>query len=214
MTTLLDVFATPRNAASRTQKLRQAFLKGYAERHPGFVHVSVDLGAIHAELPAFDAWDIQAKFEMAYGEGKLDEVGAKRWDALMRRTDQLHACDHLLVTAPMWNLSIPWMLKKWIDVVVQGRLTFEYTNGAFKGLLAGRGATILTTRDGVYGPGTPHAAMDFGVPYLKTILGFIGFDPVEAVIAEPMVLGGPEVGAAALEAGILKAGAMGLGAQR
>ena len=41
---------------------------------------------MHAELPAFDEWDIEAKFEMAYGEGKLDEVAAKRWDTLVRYT--------------------------------------------------------------------------------------------------------------------------------
>jgi FMN-dependent NADH-azoreductase len=209
MTTLLDVFACPRHGASRTLKLRDAFLKGFAEKHPGFVHVPVDLAVVHHQLPAFDEWDIQAKFEMAYGQGHLDEVGAKRWDALVRHTDQLHACDHLLVSAPMWNFSVPWMLKRWIDVVVQGRLTFEFVDGQFKGLLAGRGATILSTRDGAYGPGTPMAALDFEVPYLKNILGFMGFGPIEAVIAEPMVMGGPEVGAAALEAGVMQAHARG-----
>lgn len=205
MTTLLDVFAAPRHGASRTLRLRDAFLKGYGEAHPGFVHVPLDLSAMHADLPAFDEWDIQAKFEMAYGQGKLDEVGAKRWDALARYTDQLHACDHLLVSAPMWNFSVPWMLKRWIDVVVQGRLTFEFVDGQFKGLLGGRGATVLSTRDGAYGPGTPHAALDFEVPYLRTILGFMGFGPIEAVIGEPMVMHGPAAGAAALEAAIAKA---------
>lgn len=209
MTTLLDVTATPRHASSRTLRLRDAFLKGYGEAHPGFVHVQLDLAAMHAELPAFDEWDIQAKFQMAYGEGTLDEVAAKRWDALTRYTDQLHACDHLVVSAPMWNFGVPWMLKKWIDVVVQGRLTFELADGQYRGLLGGRGATLLSTRDGAYGPGTPFAALDFDVPYLRTVLGFMGFSPIEAVIAEPMMMAGPEAGAAALEAGMARAHAVG-----
>jgi FMN-dependent NADH-azoreductase len=212
MTTLLDVFATPRHARSRTQKVREAFLDGYRQKHPGFVHVPIDLAAVHAELPVFDEWDIEAKFEMAYGEGKLDEVAAKRWDTLVRYTDQLHACDTLVVSTPMWNFSVPWMLKRWIDTVVQGRLTFEFADGQFKGLLAGRRAVILTTRDGAYGPNTLHAGLDFEVPYLKTVLGFMGFSPIDVVIGEPMTMAGPQEGAKALEAAMLEARNFGLGA--
>lgn len=209
MTTLLDVFATPRNARSRTQRLRTAFLAGYQQAHPELVHLEVDLAAGHEQLPAFDEWDIEAKFSVTYGEGKLDEVTARRWDRLTELTDQLHLADTLLITAPMWNFSVPWMLKRWIDCVVQARLTFEFVDGAFRGLLKGKRAIILTTRDGAYGPGTPAAAMDYSLPYLRHMLGFIGYDPIHAVIAEPMVLGGPEVGAAALEKAILEAGALG-----
>lgn len=209
MPTLLDVYATPRNAQSRTQQLRKAFLAGYSAANPGFVHLELDLAARHAELPAFDEWDIQAKFEMAYGAGKLDELGAQRWDRLTELTDQLHAADVLLITAPMWNLGVPWMLKKWIDCVTQGRLTFEFVNGQFNGLLKGKRAVLLTTRDGAYGPGTDHAEMDFAVPYLRNILGLMGYGPIDAVIAEPMVMGGPEVGAAALKKAILDAAALG-----
>ena len=209
MPTLLDVTATPRNAKSRTQKLRQAFLAGYRQAHPDFIHLQLDLGAEHATLPAFDEWDIEAKFQMAYGEGKLDEVAAARWDRLTQLTDQLHAADVLLITAPMWNFGVPWMLKRWIDCVVQGRLTFEFVDGQFSGLLKGKRAVILTTRDGAYGPGTPYAVMDFAVPYLRTVLGLVGYGPIDAVIAEPMVMGGPEVGAAALERGVVDAGGLG-----
>lgn len=209
MPTLLDVYATPRNALSRTQKLRQAFLAGYRAAHPDLVHLELDLAAHHGDLPAFDEWDIQAKFEMAYGVGKLDEIAATRWNRLIELTDQLHAADVLLVTAPMWNFGVPWMLKRWIDCVTQGRLTFEFVNGQFSGLLKGKRAIILTTRDGAYGAGTPFAAMDHSVPYLRDVLGLMGYGPIDAVIAEPMVMGGPEVGAAALEKGILAAGELG-----
>lgn len=199
MPTVLDVFAAPRNARSRTLKLRDAFLAAYRAKHPDFVHIPLDLSAHHAELPAFDEWDIQAKFEMAYGEGKLDEQAAKRWDRLVELTDQLHASDLLLVSAPMWNFGIPWMLKRWIDCVVQGRLTFEYVNGQLTGLLQGKRAVVFSTRDGAYGPGTPMAHLDHNAPYLKSVLGLIGYAPVDVIIAEPMAMNGPEVAQQALE---------------
>jgi len=184
-------------------------MAGYLGAHPDAQRVPVDLADIYRTLPAFDEWDISAKFEMLYGQGVLDEAGAERWNALSKYTDQLHTATLVVVSAPMWNFGIPWHLKRWIDCVVQGRLTFEYRDNAFQGLLTGRPAVLITTRDGAYGPGTPYAAMDFHVPYLRAILGLIGLGPIHDVIAEPMVAGGPEVGAAALEDGMKRARELG-----
>lgn len=209
MDVVLDVNVLPRGHASRTRKLRDAFMAAYFEKHPDAQRIKVDLAEMHHELPVFDEWDISAKFEMIYGEGTLDESHAARWDALTKLTDQLHTSTLVVVSAPMWNFSIPWHLKRWIDCVVQGRLTFEYREGQFHGLLTGRRGVILTTRDGVYAPGTPMAPFDFHLPYLRTVLGFMGVAPIQEVVAEPMVLGGPEVAAKALEGGILRARELG-----
>jgi len=208
MPVVLDVNVLPRGAASRTRKLRDAFMDAYLGAHPGAQRVRVDLAEQVGELPAFDEWDISAKFEMLYGEGSLDEAQAERWNALSALTDQLHTASLVVVSAPMWNFGVPWHLKRWLDCVVQGRLTFEYRDGAFHGLLGGRPAVLLTTRDGAYAPGTPYAALDFHVPYLKSVLGLMGLGPIHEVIAEPMALAGPEVASAALESAVGQARAL------
>jgi FMN-dependent NADH-azoreductase len=209
MTVVLDVNVLPRGNASRTRKLRDAFMGAYLAAHPDAQRIRVDLADDYQKLPAFDEWDITAKLEMLYGEGHLDEDVAKRWDALATLTDQLHTSTLVVVSAPMWNFSVPWHLKRWIDCVVQGRLTFEYRDGAFHGLLTGRPAVILTSRDGAYPPGSPYAALDFQIPYLEAVLGLMGLGPFHEVIAEPMALGGPDVAAAALQATIAKARELG-----
>ena len=126
-----------------------------------------------------------------------------------RAADQLHAADLIVISTPMWNFSIPWHLKRWIDCVVQGRLTFEFVGGQFQGLLTGRKAVILSSRDGLYTPGTSLAALDFQMPYLRTILGFLGLSPIHEVVAEPMMMAGVAAGQAALEAAVEKARALG-----
>jgi len=209
MPVVLDVNVLPRTDASRTRRLRDAFMQAYLRAHPDAQRIEVNLADCYAELPAFDEWDISAKFEMLYGDGHLDESQAERWNSLSALTDKLHTSTLVVVSAPMWNFGIPWHLKRWLDCVVQARLTFEYRDGAFHGLLTGRPAVILTTRDGAYSPGTPYAAMDFHVPYLKTILGMMGLGPFHEVIAEPMALAGPEVAAAALESAIGRAAELG-----
>jgi FMN-dependent NADH-azoreductase len=205
MSIVLDVFSLPRAERSRTRKLRDAFFEAYSQKHPDTTRVEVDLARDYDKLPAFDEWDVQTKFEMAYGEGILDGEMAARWDALVRQTDKLHGANMVVITCPMWNFSIPWHMKRWIDCVVQPRLTFEFTGGAYRGLLAGRSAVILTTRDGLYTKGSQMEALDFEVPYLRTVLGFMGLDPIHQVIAEPMAMGGPTVMKEALEKAMAEA---------
>ena len=206
MPVVLDVNVLPRGKASRTRKLHEAFFAAWHAKYPDGQRISLDLAEQHRNLPVFDEWDITAKFEMLYGEGKLDGPAAERWNSLMRLTDQLHSADLVVLTAPMWNFSIPWPLKRWIDCVVQGRLTFEYIDGEIKGLLAGRPAVLLTTRDGIYTPGTPSAAVDFQIPYLRTIAGIIGLGPIHEVIGEPMMMHGVEAGVVALAEAVVRAG--------
>ena len=209
MPTLLDVFALPRGLRSRTRKLREAFLRGYSMSHPDLVHHQIDLARDHALLPSLDEWDVEAKFEMMYGAGELDEEQARRWNALTKLTDQLHAADVVLVTTPMWNFGIPWMLKKWIDCVAQCRLTWEVRGTEYCGLLQGRTGVILVSRDGAYPEGSPHAAWDFQVPYLKHMLGFMGIGPIHTVVAEGLAPAGGEVRLALLEPAMQQAETIG-----
>ncbi len=209
MTIVLDLFALPRGERSRTRKLKDAFFGAYLEKHPDAQRVEVDLVKLADKLPAWDEWDVQTKFEMLYGEGELDEEMAARWNALSKWTDQLHNANLIVVSTPMWNLSIPWQLKRWIDAVVQARLTFQVTKTGYTGLLGGRPVALLVSRDGMYPPGSDFAAWDFQVPYLKTILGLMGLGPFHECIAEPMGALGPAAAKEALEKAIVAAAELG-----
>lgn len=211
MAIVLDLYALPRAQKSRTRKLRDAFFEAYLDNNPGTQRIEVDLVKDVDKLPAWDEWDVQTKFEMVYGEGNLDEEMAARWNALARWTDQLHQANLVVITCPMWNFSIPWHMKRWIDAVVQARLTFEVDRkkGEIKGLLTGRPCVLITTRDGAYPPGTPYAAMDFQLPYLKTVLGVIGLGPFHELIGEPMGMAGPQIAKDALDGAIKKAADLG-----
>lgn len=207
--TVLDVQAMPRAERSRTRKLHDAFMRGLAAKHPDLRVIVKDVAHSHDQLPAWDEWDVEAKFQVMYGEGKLDEVSAQRWESLTRLTDELHASNLVVISAPMWNFGVPWFLKRWLDAVVQARLTFEAREGTYVGLLAGRRAVILTTRDGAYAPPSPWASHDFHVPYLKSVLGLMGLGPIEVVAGEPLYAAGPEVGARALEQAVAAAESLG-----
>lgn len=186
MGTVLDIQCMPRDTRSRTRRVSDAFFEAYMARFPETTRIKRDLVHNVDELPAIDAWDVEAKFEITYGEGKLDALQAERWDRVQRLTDELHAADLVVISAPMWNFQIPWYLKRWLDCVVQARLTFGVSETGYEGLLKGRPCVVLTTRDGIYAPGSPMEALDFQLPYLKHVLGFMGLGPIHIVNADGM----------------------------
>lgn len=85
------------------------------------------------------------------------------------------SADKYVVAAPMWNLSIPSILKSYIDYVTYVGITFKYTAEGPIGLLADkpRKAMHIVTRGGAYSEG-PGADYEMGDRYLRTIFGFMG----------------------------------------
>ncbi len=92
---------------------------------------------------------------------------------------ELKAADALLITVPMYNFGIPSSLKAWIDQITRIGHTFSFDGSNFAGLLKGKKAYIVIAYGaGGYAAGGGFAAANFVEPYLKFLLGFLGFDEV------------------------------------
>ena len=93
---------------------------------------------------------------------------------------ELQAADVLVIGAPIYNFSVPSVLKAWIDMVARARLTFGYTENGPKGLLTGKKAYVVVPSGGV----PVGSEVDFATPYLRHALAFIGITDVEFVEAK------------------------------
>jgi FMN-dependent NADH-azoreductase len=90
---------------------------------------------------------------------------------------ELKHADVLVLGAPMYNFSIPAVLKAYIDLVARVGETFKYTEEGPIGLLNGKKAIVAVATGGT--PiGSPY---DLVTPYLKTFLGFIGIHDIEFI---------------------------------
>lgn len=137
--------------------------------------------------------------EIASGLRGGDDLSERQLAALALSNElvaEIKAHDTIVIAAPMYNFSIPTTLKSWIDFIARAGVTFTYTDTGPVGLIEGKRAIIVTTRGGAHKGGTT----DHVVPYLITVLGFIGITDVETVYAESLNMG-PE----AAEAGISQA---------
>jgi FMN-dependent NADH-azoreductase len=107
--------------------------------------------------------------------------------------EELQAADTVVIGAPMYNFTIPSLLKAWIDQIVRRGKTFSYGPNGRQGLLEKKKVVIITARGGAYEKGTAGEAYDFQEPYLRHILGFVGITDVTFIHAEKQ--GGEEAGA-------------------
>ncbi|HET7793854.1 MAG TPA: NAD(P)H-dependent oxidoreductase [Rhizobacter sp.] len=106
---------------------------------------------------------------------------------------EVQAADVLVLGVPMYNFGVPAALKNWIDAIARAGVTFKYTDKGPQGLLTGKKVYITLARGGLYRD-TP---ADTQVPYLKTVLGFLGMTDIQFVYAEGLAMG-PEAEAKAL----------------
>jgi FMN-dependent NADH-azoreductase len=197
---VLYINASPRHGRSHSAAVAEAFVKSYAANNPGVEVIKHDLFSM--ELPAMDGLAVQAKYTIMHGERPTGEEKAA-WAEIERVIGDFKAADKYVFAVPMWNFSIPYRLKQYLDVIIQPGYTFSFSpDEGYKGLAGGKPVFVAYARGGTYSPGTPGESMDYQSRYLETALGFMGFTDIESVVVEPTVQEGPDVAKAKREAAI------------
>ncbi|WP_421360974.1 FMN-dependent NADH-azoreductase [Agrobacterium rosae] len=119
-----------------------------------------------------------------------------------KRVAELLEADTIVIGTGMINFNIYSGLKSWIDNIARAGLTFKYTESGPVGLATGKKVYIVLSSAGVYSEG-PAAAMDHAIPYLKTVLGFIGLTDIEVIRVEGLAFG-PEAAKKAIASATAK----------
>jgi FMN-dependent NADH-azoreductase len=181
---LFHIIATPREESSRTLEVSTAFLEEFRARHPDWVFDELNLAK--AELPSLSLRRVDGKYMLLEGKNLFGET-KELWNEIIAHIERFKTADLYLITTPMWNFSIPYMLKHYIDIIVQPKFLFQYRDdGSVEGLVKNKKMVVAASRGGQYPPGS---AFDFQETYLRTIFGFIGIEDVSMLIAEPMDMG-------------------------
>lgn len=135
--------------------------------------------------------------DLAEGLPFIDEqwIGASFTDADQRSTeqrsalalsdelvDELQQASHIVIAAPIYNFSVPAVLKAWIDLVARPGVTFRYTENGPEGLLEGKKAYLVVASGGV----PLGSEVDYASNYLRHVMGFLGIDDVTLVNANEL----------------------------
>lgn len=190
MRRLLHIIATPRGDESRTLRVTRSFLDRFRERYPDCVIDELNL--FKTKLPELTVKRVDGKYTLLGGKD-LSEDQVRAWKEIVAHIDRFRASDTYAISAPMWNFGIPYLLKQYLDIIVQPKYLFRYTDKGPEGLLKDKKMLIVTSRGGDYSEGSPSRAYDLQEPYLRTVLGFVGLTDITFINAQPMDALGAQV---------------------
>jgi FMN-dependent NADH-azoreductase len=173
---------------SHSSRLASELVAGLRSAHPEATLTVRDLA--RQPHPVLDEAALGALFTAPEARSAEQAARVALDDALIA---EIQAADIVVLGVPMYNFGVSAQLKNWIDAIARSRVTFQYTDKGPVGLLTGKTVYAVLARGGIYRD-TP---ADSQVPYLTSVLGFLGMTDVRFIYAEGVAMG-PEAEARAL----------------
>ncbi len=180
---LLNIIASPRGKKSRTLNVSSEFLNTLKEKHPALIVEDLDI--FTANLPDIFWGEVAAKYILMEG-GVLNEESQQIWNRIVKYSEAFLNADIYLISSPMWNFSIPYKLKQYIDIIIQAGILFKFTEKGVEGLTKNKKMICVTSRGSDYSVGSPMNQFDFQEPYLRAIFGFVGITDISFINVQPL----------------------------
>jgi FMN-dependent NADH-azoreductase len=183
MTTLLHISASPRGQRSESLAIAATFLDELRATRPDVTVEHWDLW--DGTLPEFGPPAAAAKMAI-FGGADPEGDEATAWRAARDTFERFDSADYYLFTVPMWNASVPYILKQLIDVISQPGMIFSFDPvTGYTGLLENKRVAVIYT-GAVYGPDRgPGFGNDFQQPYFEDWLRWAGVDDIRSIAFRP-----------------------------
>ncbi len=168
MSDLLHIEVSPQGDNSISRAISKEFMAAFNEKNPGAVIVSRDLA--NDPIPHLDGETILAS---RTPEANRSETMQAKHEFRLRLVNEVIEAKHILISTPMWNFSVPSVLKAWIDQMIVSGVT----------KVTGK-VTIIISQGGSYAEGAPRAGWDWETGYLRQVFTSIGATDVEIILSE------------------------------
>ena len=178
MPQILVIDSSPRGDQSASKQLTDTVLAALRKKHPDSHVQRRDLTL--NPLPHLDPVTLAAFANQPDKHSDNERRAVQHSNEVIK---ELLAADIVVIGSPMWNFSVPSVLKAYIDHLARAGHTFKYTATGPVGLATGKKVYLALSSGGVYSSG-PGKAKDFLEPYLRAVLGFMGMTDVTAWRAE------------------------------
>ncbi|MFC1468106.1 FMN-dependent NADH-azoreductase, partial [Verrucomicrobiota bacterium] len=178
---ILHVCANPKPMEeSASKQLATAFMGKLFELNP---EVEIDNVDLYEEQPPFYSYpQFRGHWNPVFEKGY--EPTAEECEAMSYATDmaeRFNKADVLVLTTPMWNFSLPGIMKAWVDQVLAPGLVFELTKEGAKPLHKVKEVVLLVASGGVYKYDDVRDAL---TKQVEAAFGFVGIDNVQVAWAD------------------------------
>ena len=179
---ILHVCANPKpTEESVSKQLAAAFFGKIIELRPDVDLVNVDL---YDEKPPFYSYELYKRawypvFDESYESSKAEDMAI---NYAAKQAEAFNVADVLVLTMPMWNFTVPAIMKAWMDQVLCPNLTFTISpEEGVQPLHNIKSIVLLVASGGVYKEDDVRDALSSQV---RAAFGFIGIDDIEIVWAD------------------------------
>ncbi|MGM5481125.1 MAG: FMN-dependent NADH-azoreductase [Nanobdellota archaeon] len=174
----LLVHYLPRKKDSNTRRLVDEFKK----------HVKGELEEVDLTTTVPDMFiekNLKAYFKRDYMGKTLSPSEKKLLSRMDKFARQITKADVIALAYPMFNFSIPAIVKAYLDSIALKGKTWDDSEEGIYGMLEGKKAIILTTSGGTY-TDVDGTVVEYSTTLASTIFGFLGIEDIESVKAEGM----------------------------
>jgi FMN-dependent NADH-azoreductase len=168
MSDLLHIAVSPMGDHSISRAVDGVFLEAFKARHANAEIITHDL-AIET-IPHLDGEAIGAGYTP---EDARSVTAATKHNYRLGLIKEVNEAKHIMISTPMWNFTVPSVLKAWIDqIIIPGAVT-----------VSGK-VTVIISQGGSYAPGAPRAGWDWESGYMKQVFESIGATDVTVIVSE------------------------------
>lgn len=182
---ILQIHSSIRGNQAQSSRLAQAIVERLQSlrQTAGLPPATVQLRDLaQTPQPAMDAASLQALATPAAERNAQQAARVALDDQLIA---EIQRADALVLAVPMYNFAIPRQLKNWFDAIARAGTTFRYTEQGPEGLLQNKPAYLALARGGQY----RDTANDSQLPWLQTMLGFLGMNELHCFYVEAQSMG-------------------------
>ena len=170
MKKILIIDSCVRREESRTKQMLDKAVETLKSRHEDWVFETLTL--MDMDLKYWNTESLKVRDRLLLN-GQHDAPQ-------FRLGNQFREADGIVIAAPFWDLSVPAMLKVYIENISADGITFSTSEEALTGICKFQWMLFLTTRGGIW----EGSDMEMGSPYMEALSRFFGNGKYYCVAAD------------------------------
>lgn len=170
MKKILIIDSCVRREESRTKQMLDKAVETLKSRHEDWVFETLTL--MDMDLKYWNTESLKVRDRLLLN-GQHDAPQ-------FRLGNQFREADGIVIAAPFWDLSVPAMLKVYIENISADGITFSTSEEGLTGICKFQWMLFLTTRGGIW----EGSDMEMGSPYMEALSRFFGNGKYYCVAAD------------------------------
>lgn len=170
MKKILIIDSCVRREESRTKQMLNKAVETLKSRHEDWVFETLTL--MDMDLKYWNTESLKVRDRLLLN-GQHDAPQ-------FRLGNQFREADGIVIAAPFWDLSVPAMLKVYIENISADGITFSTSEEGLTGICKFQWMLFLTTRGGIW----EGSDMEMGSPYMEALSRFFGNGKYYCVAAD------------------------------